>query len=353
MSSPRLPPRRIVAVAIGLASAVFGYSAYWFHAAGLVRDSVVTWAEERRSLGWQVDYSGLAINGFPTHITATFRQPAITSPHGLGWRGETLTARASVFDLRHLHLSAPGHHDLTLGAWTASADAGDLHGEVGFDAAGRVHEGHFGGSAIRFASAGFAETTVEALDVSLMARDQSPTADHQTATLHFTAAATGISLPAMPELVLDRRVAMAEIDGRVLGPFPAGPPLDALREWSDNGGTVAIDRLALEWAPMALDANGTFAFDPRMQPLAAFSAHVRGYGALMDRLARNGVVEPGAAAAAKLFLSMMAKPDSQGRAAIPVPITLQDGQLSLGPAMIATFPPIPWPAHPPHPASPG
>jgi len=323
--------RRIVIASALLLCAVAGaYTAYWFHVADEVRKGLGAWADERRAAGWQVGWAELTMEGFPLCVTARLSRPELAAPGGGAWQADSLSAASSPFNLGRVRLSAAGRHRLSFGPWRTEFTAGDLRGDIGIES-GHVRDAHFTAAAVASPDG----PAADALALSV-----TPTA----AGLSFAATATGLQLGQAPGGVLDARIALAEITGRVAGPLPAPPLTQAAARWSADGGTVEIERLILDWPPMALEADGTVALDPALQPLAAFSAKVRGYGQLMDNLARAGMVEPGAAEAAKMLLSLMAKPDSRGRSAVPVPVTVQDGRLWLGPARVAQFPPLAWPA---------
>jgi len=306
------------------------YGFYWFHAAGLVRKSVAAWSEEHRAAGWQIEYREMAVVGFPAKVVLRLAAPSIVSPSGLGWRAEAVSAAASPFDLPHVHVVAAGRHALTAGALQAEASFADFQADLGFDRAGRLTD-------LRATAAGVeaAGATVERAALSLALNQPEVT---------FSVSAAGLQLPPLAGLVLDRRVDRLELSGRLRGIVPPGTPAAALAAWSADGGTVEIDHLLLDWAPLALEADGTVAFDRHMQPLAAFSARVRGTGPLLDRLAESHQIQPGAALVAKTLMALMAKPDAQGRAAVPLPVTVQDGQLWLGPVRVAAVPAIDWPA---------
>jgi len=322
--------RSILALATLLVLAAIGYGFYWFHAQGLVRKSIEVWAEQRRAAGWRVAWGEMSVGGFPPRIEVRLDAPQVALPNGAEWRADSLAAAASPFDLGHLHVAAPGHHAATLGTWRAEAEFGALDADVTLDAAGRPIELSAVAGSLRSA-AGNAER------VSLSVTPGQP-------DIAFAFAAIGVDLGEAALPVLDRRIARLEAAGRVRGVWPSGPALAALVAWSAAGGTIEIERLALEWEPLALEGDGTIAFDAALQPLAAFAARVRGTGPLMDRLAAARILDPGAAFAAKTLLAVMSKPDSLGRPAVPVPVTLQDGLLWLGPARLAKVPPIRWPS---------
>lgn len=330
--------RRLAIFATVLLAAAYG--AYWFHVAGQMRKAVEDWASDRRAQGWLVTWDDLSVGGFPGAVTLRVTSPILAAPGGWNWRGERLEAAASPFLLRRLRLSAPGRHTLGLGPWQVQAATPDLHGELMFDSAGALLSTRLVATGLTLQEPA---VSVEALALSLR-RPQDPPAGDRAPSLLFSASLGGLTLPDLPGLVMERRVARAELAGQVSGAVPPSAPLAAaVRTWSAAGGTVEVSRVAVDWPPVELEGEGTLAFDPQMQPLAAFSTRLRGYDGLMDALSRHGMVQPDAANAAKMMLSLLAKPDNQGRAAIQVPLTVQSGGLWLGPARVADVPPLSWP----------
>lgn len=312
-----------------LATLAGAYTAYWFHAAGQVHKAVLAWADEKRAAGWQVRWTDLSMHGFPSRVAMRLREPALAAPGGAAWRAEALTAVSSPFDGDRVRIDAAGRHEIAAGFWHAEITAATLTVDLTL-ASGRLREAAIAASGLASPGGG----TADSLTVSAIPTE---------AGLSFSATATGFRLDEPSWTVLDPLIARAEVAGRIAGPLAPGPLTEAVERWSAAGGTVEVERLMLDWPPITLEADGTMALDPQMQPLAAFSAKVRGYGQLMDNLARAGIVEPGAAEAAKMLLALMAKPDSHGRPAVPVPLTVQSGRLWLGPAPVAQFPPLIWP----------
>lgn len=333
-------PIALVAALVLLAAAA--YTAYWFHVAGQLRKGIEGWADHRRAQGWQVEWSSLSVGGYPLKVSAHLAAPALTSPAGLHWDCEAVTASANPFDITLVHLSAPGRHRLGQGNAVATVFAADAQGDLDLEHGGAVERANAALSNLKAELPGF-EPVTAALVAIVYDPLPADKAGPDTPTIAFSATVEDLMLPPLPGLVLDRAIATAEIAGTVKGAVPPGPPLQSLAQWSSAGGTVDVDRLLLDWAPMGMEADGTVAFDPDLQPLAALSARVRGFGPLMDRLAEAGAVDPGAANAAKLLLTMMAKPDARGRPVIPVPVTLQEGIVYLGPAKVARLPPVQWP----------
>jgi hypothetical protein len=338
----RFRPAVVVPAVLAAALAV-AYSVYWFHVAGEIRKGFEQWAADRRASGWVIDGRGPIIAGFPGAIHLRIETPHIAAPGGFGWQGPRLEAKVSPFDLTRIRLDLAGRHKLEVAGAQVGVQAVTLDLMVHLTRSGGLDDATLTttGAQVVFDRFGLLEVaslaaTLDPLEVAHPAYD--------TPTVVIAAAAQGIELPELPGLVLDRNIGLVDIKARVLGPIPAAPPAEAVARWSAEGGVVELDRVALDWAPLGLEGEGTLALDPRLQPLAALSARVRGYGEFMDRLARAGVIDPGPANAAKVLLGLMAKPDPRGRPALPVPVTVQDGALSIGPARILSLPPLTWPA---------
>lgn len=337
-----MPVRRILAALAALiVVAGAGYAAYWFHVAGELRKGIDDWAAERRAAGWTVAWAGMETGGFPAAVRIRLIEPRLVRPDGVEWRIEALSASAPPINLTRITLRAPGRHDVAVAGRAIVLTANRLRLDLDLDRHGRLRDSHLLGRGLTLTD-GDQSMDVAVLSVSVQpAKDAPKDQVHEAESLRFTAAAHGIVLPETLALVLEREVALAEMSGRVLGTLPLPPSGHGLMAWAAEGGTIEIDHMALDWAPMALEAEGTLALDPRGQPLAALSAKVRGFSELMDRLAERRVLDAGAATAAKLMLSLMAKPDARGRPAVPVPVTLQDGGVWFGPARVADMPPLP------------
>lgn len=338
-----MPLRRILFALLALSAlAVAGYTTYWFHVQGEVRKGLDRWLADRRAAGWIAETGEVSVSGFPGRIRMSLPAPRLDKPGALAWRGPELTAEASPFDLTRVDLQAPGRHDFAWAGQQAWAEAGALTGLLDLDTAGRPEELRL---ALDRLSARLPKGEEISADHMSATVDPLPAADGSAPdapSLAFTATLSGVILPPLPQLILDRKLASAELTGHLRGRLGSTRPADILR-WSAEGGTLELDRIALDWAPLALEGDGTIALDGRGQPVAALSSRIRGFNELMDRLARAGVVEPGAATAGRLVLSLLAKPDAQGRPAVPIPVTLQDGSLWLGPARVGRVPPLVWP----------
>lgn len=322
-----------------------GYTWWWFRLADGVRDGIQRWAEDHRAQGWQVSFAELHTTGFPGPLHVRLLQPHVIRPDGLDWRTAELRAEISPLAPLLVTVDGSGQHEITLPATGAlQVRAEKAVAEVTLDGRGRLERVEATGNAIAARlpeGDGIEAKTVQLLLDPVPEADQ---ADELATSLTVIATAEGLVLPASVKPVLGPRVAVASFSGRIQGAMPSEPVTDALAEWRDKGGTAELDRLTVEWGPLQLAGNGTLALDRELQPLVALSTTIRGFDETVDQLKAGGFIRSKDARTAKLVLALMAKPQPNGALpAIEMPLTIQDGELYMGPLALAQVPPITWP----------
>jgi len=100
--------------------------------------------------------------------------------------------------------------------------------------------------------------------------------------------------------------------------------------WRDSGGVLEMPRLRLDWPPVMVSGDGTATLDARNRPEAALSLRIAGVPDLLQALSRAGLLPLQQAAMLGALASGMARTDpATGRAEVAVPVTAQNGRLSL------------------------
>ena len=128
----------------------------------------------------------------------------------------------------------------------------------------------------------------------------------------------------------------------IKGSVPDGPLAQAVAAWRDAGGTIEVDNLHLQWGGLGVTANGTLALDQGLQPIAAFSGGIEGFGAILNALVAADQMTPEQAALVQIALTTLARPGPDGKPQITAPFTIQNGKMYLGPARLGTAPRIVW-----------
>jgi hypothetical protein len=338
---PRLTRNHALAA---LAVLAIAYTAYWFALARIVARDIDNWATLQRAQGYAVSYSQTPLGGFPFSVTVRFLNPDIVAPSGRWrWQGAETRLRILPWAPFDLQLSAPGRHRLSLGGPSARQFwiTGDrltlsLHlsdgiaaDRFGFTLAHALIDDGLGGLA-----------TVERLAAEARL-PPGPPADPDHSSLDLLANVTKLKLPEDPAMPLGREILAAHLEAQVMGPVPEGAPRQALLAWSRAGGDLELRRLEGVYGSIWFNGDGTLALDDALQPQFAGSFSVTGFGSALDRLAAAGVLAPGSAQMAKLMLAAMATNDG-GLTRVKLPLTVQDGALSMGPVRLATLRPLDW-----------
>ncbi|RAU23968.1 hypothetical protein CU669_02560 [Paramagnetospirillum kuznetsovii] len=333
--------RVIILALIGLVAV--SVTAYWFHVAGQMRKGIESFAAQRRAEGWTVQMDEPVLGGFPRAVTARLDSLSLRSPAGLSWKADGVTITLPLADPLHVTVEAPGFHRLSGFDWSGIISAQTATARLRL-----TTEGKLSAVTVDAATLVLEQPGVDPLSAASLAltaeRLTPPESGHDKPSLAATLSLRGLDLPELTNLPLARRLETVQVEARLLGAPPDAAPLAALAAWSADGGTVELDRITVEWAPLTLEANGTLALDSALQPLIATTARIRGWGELVTRLVQVRLIDPGMAEAAKIMMAILARPDSQGRPTLTVPLTLQDGVLTAGQVRIAQVPPLPVPA---------
>ena len=335
----------LIAVAVVATSAAL-YNLYWEFAAGRLRDGIQAWAAARASQGVRVGFSALSVDGYPLRLEAAIADPTMQQPSGASpwtWRGPALTLSARPWLPGRLVVSAPGRHALTasIGGRVDTYDiaAPELTLALRFDGSGLDRAA--------FATRGLAvrDSLGDLLRLAtadaVVARAGSSSSGGKPG-IDLTASADEVALRLERIPGLPKTTAKARLEAGLKGPPPKNFGRAALAGWRDAGGIVEVRRLDLVHGSLAVAGDGTLALDADMQPIAAFTATVRGYDELIDQLTAAGAIKARPAALAKAALGVLARGQSAGGAEIKVPVSIQDRRLYLGPVPLLRFQVIAW-----------
>jgi hypothetical protein len=316
------------------------YTGYWLSMAERIRAGVDPWAEVRRTQGYDVRWSAMAMGGFPAGFSLTFTDAALAGGRPLPFdvAAPTLVAEARPWNLRRWQVSAPrgvragvAGEGVTIaaatldGAVTLGRDAETVidlaaHDVTGSGAAAQLHIGD-------------AETRVVLAE--------RPPETHRDTAYSATLRVANIALPRdVP--ALGATVEAVTLTGSFKGTLPPGRLRQALAAWRDDGGTIELEEGSLQWGALAARANGTLALDAALQPIGALTATVENQNAIIDAAVAGGTLREDDGDLAKMFLGLMAKPGPNGTKQLTLPLRVQNDRIFLGPAQIAALPWFTW-----------
>ncbi|HZD25805.1 MAG TPA: DUF2125 domain-containing protein [Alphaproteobacteria bacterium] len=329
---------RYLALVAAVVLAALAWTGYWFYAAHRVEDGVEAWAAHQRAQGMQVSWEGLKVSGFPFRIRVDVAAPHLAWPREPGapeWRSPHFAAIVQPWYFRHVVADLSGTQYLSAidqgkrAEVEISADKG--LGSFSNDSNGRLerlsidlHEAKVVADGATLLTAG-----------RLQAHARGGRHAEEMIELAFTT--SDAVLPTDGGTRLGKRVEAAELLCNITGNLPQGSERAAIARWRDDGGTVEVQTLRLDWGPLHLNATGTVALDEQMRPIGSLTAKVRGYEALIDSAVERGQMERDKAHAAKSVLGLLAK---AGGGTLSVPVTMQNGVASLGPVAVGRLKPL-------------
>ncbi len=331
--------------ASGLAAAAFGgYTAYWFGTAAGVESGLVQWMEDQRRAGVQIEHSGLETKGFPLSLTVAVNKPIVSQgveEADWAWSSTRIEAAAGLFGLDEPVIDAIGPHRLLVsrgvmtGDWLVTTERLVVRPSLSTDGVTQVEALVQDGVAAEQIDG----DTYAAKTITLSLRPQQSD-DGDQDLIHVSASADDVTLPPRASGPLGPSVDKATLVGTVQGPVPSRFDAKQLTTWRDAGGTVDVHALNLNWGGVDARAEGTVSLDQQLRPLGALTSRVSGFNTLVDALVEGGVVRRKDSGMIKAVLGLLARRDDEGRKVLKVPVTAQDGMLTMGPIPLLPLPDV-------------
>ena len=370
LRTPRRKGQR-VGLAILLAALALGaaHTALWRITAQQMEAGFAGWVQLRRSQGWRVEHGPLARGGWPFAVTQTARAVMIegggaTLPGGMTLTAERMVMRVALPRIDRLRVDFPAAQRLRIADqdWGFVADRLSILVPLAADTLPR--EAELEAEALRigspraapFGAPGVAPVgaALDTLDVSRLrvTLETSSTATEGEAALRFVLATEGIRLPqalsGRAAAGLGRNIAALQADLIVTGPVPSGRvPMQRAEAWRDNGGTLELRSLSLNWGPINASAAATLALDEALQPMGAGTLRIAGAALALEALAEAGIVGRRAANTARAMLPLLTRPSANGGPPdIAVPLTVEDRTLAVARIPVLRFEAWAWPAPP-------
>ena len=340
---------RTARLALGAAAAsIILWIATWFALASHIESRALAWIERERERGISLAYRTLRIEGFP------FTWRLIAEDYAIG-RAEQVLAGARLeaillpWQLRDVPINLPGRHRLerrdAAGSTAIELEAARPEARMQLNGAGRIRSLDVDLGDLQARTPGSAEM-VKARRAHFVAREIDPIDPARREFLNITIELDDVEPPPGWQAPFSQKLRRGEAEIGVRGAATRGAtPAEAVAAWRDGGGVVELRRLTLDWAPLFISGDGTATLDRQNRPQAAFSVRVAGYAELLDALVQSRQIGRGQANMIRAALNIVAKPaPGTGRNEVSIPITAQDGKLSILGIALMNLPPMPLPA---------
>jgi len=349
----------IVAVA---SIVVLLYSIYWFSVVSSIKAAVVNWVSARAEQGIAVSYESFLINGFPLDFEIIVVKPQIQklnfNTHGDNildhkkwkWQSMYATATTRTWNLSKFEANLSGKNTLVFegkdnsNSFSAESEKITMRAENFESGWPKKLELDITGLEI-LGSQGNGIASIKSLLVTsdaLLSGDELNTLGGIASTYAFKVKSHDIHFPKFIKLPLGQDITEISGDLRVVGHLEPSVNSGSLSRWRDSGGIIEVRSFKTTYGSLMADAVGTVALDQALQPLVAMSANFKGFFSTIDQLKNAGFIRPSDGSLAKMVLGVFAKRVSSGQRIISLPLTVQGGELSVGPVALIKVPPINW-----------
>lgn len=333
----------LVVAVVGFCAA---YVFYWRALAREVERGFEEWTVARIAEGYDIRFDSYRVEGFPGRIELTVERPMAADPRhhaAWSWAAERVRALAQPWNLRHVIVDLGQSHGFgwdqdgerrTLKVTANSAKASfRMRGPDSIERAAADLLG------LSISGDGLAQpVAVQRLQVH-QRLNGGEDKDRPAGSFNLSVEAEKTALPPDQSGPLGPDLRQFNATFLLAPPLPKGP--DDIVQWRDQGGSVDVTNFALAWGPLDMRGNGTLSLDKQMRLLAALSSEVRGFKETINALAEAGRMRPNVARTAQQALDLMARPGSDGKPTLTVPITAQDGRLYVGPLELMELGPVP------------
>ena len=343
--------RFLFGVLVLLAALVAGQSLLWRCSTGALAEGFSDWVIKHRAQGWTINHDIPDRSGWPFAARLTIPRLSIESPgdeasgQGMGWEVQTLTLATPLPLPDALRLEATGPQALRLGAMRIPFTT------ESFTALLPLEAGQPPRRANALMQGIVAQTPDGVLTINRLGGDANWVRTAEAAlTLQF--AAEDAALPQAwlraPALAgFGPRLSRLEFDGALYGSVL---PLPSLREqldaWRASDGKLDVRQLRLAWGDLDAGLRLSARLDPALQPALAGTLSVTNPNAAIDSLARSGLIQRRALDGTKFAVGMLTRrPPNGGPPVAEIPISLQNGVVSVVQIPLTRLPPIVWPQH--------
>lgn len=132
-----------------------------------------------------------------------------------------------------------------------------------------------------------------------------------------------------------------ELKARAKELDPALHLKDALNNWFRSTGTAELDLLKLTWGALKLESQGTLSVDENLQPILALSAEVQDMPGVLNALVVKKIISKKILSLVNFAVHALSHKNEE-KGVQKFSVTLQDGELSLGPVPLVQDLKIQW-----------
>jgi len=319
---------------------LFGaYGVFWWVAAGRIEEEAASQARAAHEKLVDVSWQTIRVAGFPFSFRLELGDAVITDKAAnppVELRASKLTASILPWNFRTVWFAAPDGLSTLYGPDTAPL--AKLDAAAGEGALTAADDGGLTVWATLYRPKAEAGQAISARRATLWLIVPAPAAHAGPA---FAALLEDVAPPVLPP-TFGKTIETVGLGVTLTGAWPPGPPRQAAAAWRDAGGSLQLDHFQLRWGALGVTASGSLSLDADLQPQGTLTGGLAGADQLMSALVAAGRIKASDARIAGMALMMLGRAGPDGRPEIPATLTVQNGEMILGPVRLGKAPRIEW-----------
>ena len=337
----------LTAIFISISIVLLGYTSYWYIAAEKIKNQVTELQQKQILENREFIYTKMTIKGFPLKFETVFENPKLKILNSdLEINTNKLIFSLRPWDYSTITITPKNRTSALLTKGEVKENYSALLGSGIIKI--RLENGLFKIFDVTISNLELSSPfSQEAITLSQLSAyvDVSGIEDYsglENKTVKSYLNIENVGIPDNFGIEMGRYVEYFQLSASIFGKISNGNIKNITQNWRDSGGTIEIDDLQGRWGPLELNANGTLALDSKMRPLASLTSSVVGYGDMIDALIMSNAIPFGDAFLAKVAFNMLAEEEKDGgpRVLRNVPLTIQDGILSVGTMEVGEIKPL-------------
>ncbi len=314
------------------------YSGYWAVGSYALKNTVQNQLTTLENNGWSVDYSALNTRGFPSRFDTTATDLSIIAPdQSISYMTEIVQVLALSYRPNHAIIAFAPEQSLVLDGLPIEIASDGLRASVGVNANTSLSLDAITAEA-KSLQFNLEQGTISSLSDALLAMRESSAAPN-TYDTYFTS--SDIAWPALilGQLPTDNRlpetIDAATIDAAVT----LDRPIDrlTLSAWQTDPANlrgVDLRSLSITWGPFIISGNGSFTIDELGMPDGTITLTANDWKGILAAAQSLGVISE----QYQFMAQSIGETLSQGDDRLALPITVANGNLSIGPLPLGPAP---------------
>ena len=313
------------------------YAGYWFFGANGASAGFTRWFEDRRAEGWVAEYESINTRGFPSRFDTTITDISLADPDtGVAYAAPFLQIFALSYKPEHLIAVWPNEQTIGSPFGKAAITSADMRASliVKKSAALALEKANFAAEDV---SAKMEDGAIYGASNILIAVEQVATTQ---SSYHFGVEARDVAIPQPARLRLEAGLLPEKLErahGDVTIAFDKPWDLNALQAERPQPTRIEVKLIEAKWGQLDLRLAGAFDVDSAGRANGQVTIKAQNWRDILALGVATGAVPQQLQRPIEQGLSLLSGL-SGNRNTLDLPLTLDNGQMKLGPIPIGPAP---------------